>query len=102
MEDVDFEQWIETEDELVFDGARLMNDLLVQKGRLETELAASQNQCQSLERQRDELVAVIGYVEWTNAVDGGLVCPWCGNRYFEGHTSYCPRQAALAAVKGDD
>ena len=43
-----------------------------------------------------ELLEVLKQVEWTNAVDGGTVCPWCGNRKYDGHDQDCPRQAVIA------
>ena len=65
MDNPNFEQWIEGEDELVFNGTQLLNDLLVQKGRLEIELAASQNQCQLLECQHNLLVSTCKLaMEW--------------------------------------
>lgn len=35
-------------------------------------------------------------VEWTNAIDGGTICPWCGERESDGHSPYCLRENALA------
>lgn len=48
----------------------------------------------------EDLLAALEQVEWTNAVDGGTVCPWCGARLYDGHESYCPRQLAIAKAKG--
>ena len=92
------------EDDMVFDGLQLLNDLLLQKGRLEIELAASQNQCQSLECQRDELRSALEAVEWAESREyggGDVKCPWCLQPIEAGHKSDCQRQAALANVKGD-
>jgi len=55
----------------------------------------------AMRQQRDALLELVECVEWTNAVDGGIVCPWCGNRRYEGHIEYCQRQATIALVRGD-
>ena len=49
-----------------------------------------------------ELLEVLKQVEWTNAVDGGTVCPWCGNRQYDGHHSDCPRQIVLSKTERRD
>ena len=48
----------------------------------------------------EELLEVLQQVEWTNAIDGGVICPWCGNRQYDGHHQGCPRQAAVAKAEG--
>jgi hypothetical protein len=57
-------------------------------------------QIKALTEKLDKAVAALEAVEWGNAIDGGIICPWCGRRYFSGHADYCPRQSALAAAKG--
>jgi len=44
----------------------------------------------------EALVLALTDVEWVTAVDGGVVCPWCGARIDDGHFDYCLRQNALA------
>ena len=62
------------------------------------EMAALANE---LEQQNHTLLAALRSVEWTNAVDGGSVCAWCGGRKYDGHAPDCQRQAAIAAVEGE-
>lgn len=52
-----------------------------------------------LMEQRTTLLAALEAVEWTGAVDGGTVCPWCGERKYNGHAPDCPRQAAIARAR---
>ena len=56
---------------------------------------------QKAKAQSDTLLAALRSVEWTNAVDGGSVCAWCGGRKYDGHAPDCQRQAAIAAVEGE-
>lgn len=46
-----------------------------------------------------ELLEILKQVEWTGAVDGGLVCPWCGARRYDGHYPDCPRQLTIAKAE---
>ena len=46
-----------------------------------------------------DLLEVLQQVEWTNAIDGELCCPWCGNYREHGHRQDCPRQAAIAKAE---
>jgi len=60
-----------------------------------------------LEQQRDDLLALVEEVEWMTAVGGEDAyksnmdyCAWCQNWKREGHKDDCPRQAAIARVRG--
>ena len=54
--------------------------------------------------QRDTLLAALEAVEWMCDGWGQLVCAWCEASYRnkEPHRKDCQRQAAIAAVKGED
>jgi len=53
-----------------------------------------------LHKAAHELLEALQQVEWTNAIDGGVICPWCGNRQYDGHHQDCLRQAAIAKAEG--
>lgn len=58
------------------------------------------HECHWMRRMRKEeagklALKALRQVEWTNAVDGGSVCPWCGGRKTDGHAPGCIRQEAL-------
>ena len=71
--------------------ARMCWTFAHEKAALEDELAATQ-------QQRDELLALVEQVEWYASML--YRCPWCRGYSTDGHEPDCPRQAALAKVKG--
>ena len=76
-----FRSWADEPDPLTYSEARLIRELAV------------------VIEQRDTLLAALEAVEWVGA---GNYCPWCSAWQHNGvHAPYCKRQAAIAAVSGE-
>ena len=45
--------------------------------------------------EREDMIALLRYVEWAGFVDGNSACPVCSNAPVEGHASDCGLAAFL-------
>lgn len=54
-----------------------------------------------LEQRRDDLLALVGAVEWDENDQGNVVCPWCHwEQKRDGHAPGCAYKAAMSKVRG--
>ena len=80
-----------------------MSHIYWDRALLDMRFAEAMRYVESLEAQRDELVALVERVEFIQ--DNGPrnrdydVCPWCDSWMRDGHAPDCPRQAVLAKVR---
>ena len=52
-------------------------------------------------RERDEARRMLNKVQWVEALDGVIECPWCGCSQEHGHAESCElAKAAAIGVKG--
>jgi len=54
-----------------------------------------------MENAAAEMLGVLEVVEWIYSW-GNSYCPWCGESKMVGHDENCPRQLAIAKVKGEE